>query len=130
MDSDDRQGGHSIEGGKLPAYSAEIEAELHDPSRLPHLHSGAEISRMFPTIPAAPAQCNLDDYDPNCVDELPQRGRDFTCVDELPQVSPAIFDDVATKQMPAKCSAARRGSEPQGRRVRDPIGNKCPPGSS
>ena len=42
MDSDDRQGGHSIEGDMLPAYSAEIEAELHDAGRLPHLHSEAE----------------------------------------------------------------------------------------
>ena len=79
---------------------------------------------MFPTIPAAPAQCNLDDYDPNCVDELPQRGRDLTCVDELPQVSPAIFDDVAKKEMPAKDTTARRRSEPRGRRAKVPIGNK------
>jgi hypothetical protein len=85
MDSNDRQGGHSIEGDGLPAYSATIEAELHDAGRLPHLHSEAEIAEMFPTIPAAPAQQNLNDWNPTCVDELPQVGSDRACVDELPQ---------------------------------------------
>ena len=85
MDSDDRQGGHSIEGDMLPAYSAEIEPELHDAGRLPHLHSEAEIAKMFPTIPAAPAQPNLNDWNPTCVDELPQVDPDRACVDELPQ---------------------------------------------
>ena len=69
MDSDDRQGGHSIEGDQLPAYSAEIEAEIHDTDRLPHLHSEVEIRRLFPTIPAAPAQPNLEDWIPTVVDE-------------------------------------------------------------
>ena len=87
MGSDDRRGGHSVEGDKLPAYSAEIEAGLHDAERLPHLHSTAEIERLFPSIPAAPEQENLHDWDPSCVDELPHRDPSLTRVDELPRVS-------------------------------------------
>ena len=68
MDSDDRQSGHSIKGDQLPAYSAEIEAEIHDTNRLPRLHSEVEIRRLFPTIPAAPAQPNLEDWIPTDVD--------------------------------------------------------------
>ena len=75
MDFNDRQGGQSIEEDKLPAYSAEVdamEAEIHDANRLPHLHSPDEIRRMFPTIPAAPAQSNLEDWIPNDDSEPPQ----------------------------------------------------------
>jgi hypothetical protein len=97
MDSNDRQGGHSIEGDKLPAYSAVIEAELHDADRLPHLHSEAEIAEMFPTIPAAPAQQNLNDWNLTCVDELPHKGSDSVCVDELPQTSTVVEGEVVTE---------------------------------
>ena len=72
MDFNDRQGGQSIEEDKLPAYSAELdamEAEIHDASRLPHLHSHDEIRRLFPTIPAAPAQSNPEDWIPVDVSE-------------------------------------------------------------
>ena len=89
MDSNDRQGGHSVEGDRIPTYAADVEPEAHDESRLPHLHSDEEIDRFFPTIAAAPAQANLEDWNPDCVDELPQKGSDSTCVDELPQVNPA-----------------------------------------
>ena len=72
MGSSDRQGGHLIEGDNmLPAYSAKFEAELHDAGRLPHLRLEDGTTRLSPTIPAAPAQANFEDWEPDCIDELP-----------------------------------------------------------
>ena len=57
MSSVNQEGGHLVEG-HLPAFMA-AEAELHDITRLPHMHSVDEITRLFPTIDAA-APCEND----------------------------------------------------------------------
>ena len=46
----------------LPTFIADLEAKMHDPSVLPHMHSEDEIENMFPTIPAAPGPKNSEDY--------------------------------------------------------------------
>ena len=69
MGSSDREGGHPIDS-HLPAFSAEeFEAELHDITRLPHMHSEDEIRKLFPTIHAAPACPNSFDWKPNLMEE-------------------------------------------------------------
>ena len=71
MGSSDREGGHPIDS-HLPAFSAEdLEAEIHDICRLPHMHSEAEIKKLFPTIHAAPACQNSFDWKPNSMEETP-----------------------------------------------------------
>jgi hypothetical protein len=60
---DGREGGHSIDDNPLPTFVADIEAEVHDASVLPHMHSQKDIDHMFPTIDAAPRQDNDDDFD-------------------------------------------------------------------
>ena len=57
-----RQGGQSTEE-PLPAYIAELEAQLHDINILPHMHNRNDIEKLFPTIPAAPGPVNAEDYD-------------------------------------------------------------------
>ena len=59
---DHREGGHSSHD-PLPTFIAEIEAQLHDPAVLPHMHSETNIEKLFPTIPAASAASNLEDFD-------------------------------------------------------------------
>ena len=56
----------------LASYS--LEGELHDESRLPHLHSRFEISRMFPEIQAAPIQPNAEDWIPSADRDQEARG--------------------------------------------------------
>ena len=69
MGSTDREGGHPIDS-HLPTFSAEdFEAELHDVTRLPHMHSESEIKKMFPTIHAAPACQNSADWNPDAKEE-------------------------------------------------------------
>ena len=48
------------------------EAELHDIRLWPHLHSPAQMDRMFPTAIAAP---EVETADPECRDELGQLHR-------------------------------------------------------
>ena len=63
MDSVCQQGGQLAEPSPLPGFSlGELEADLHDPNRLPHLHSEEEIRKLFPEIGAAPAIENSDDW--------------------------------------------------------------------
>ena len=58
------------EGGHLPAFTADdFEAELHDISRLPHMHSESEIKKFFPTIHAAPPCPNSVDWNPDAEEE-------------------------------------------------------------
>jgi hypothetical protein len=67
---DDREGGHPIDS-HLPAFSAEdFEAELHDVTRLPHMHTTTEIKKFFPTITAAPECQNSFDWEPNMKEEM------------------------------------------------------------
>ena len=64
MDDIDQEGGHLV--SSLPSFKLEeFEAELHDITRLPHMHSKGEIERMFPTISAAPLCENSLDWEPN-----------------------------------------------------------------
>ena len=46
-------------------WTFSLEGELHDESRLPHLHSEIDINKMFPEILAAPIQPNAEDWNPN-----------------------------------------------------------------
>ena len=65
-DVDGRQGGHPAVDEQLPTYIATSKAarsgEMHDESRLPHMHSDAEIADLFPESGAAEAQANTDDW--------------------------------------------------------------------
>ena len=62
-DSVCQQDGQLAEPTSLPNFTVgELEAGLHDPGRLPHLHSEEEIRKLFPVIPAAPAIKNSDDW--------------------------------------------------------------------
>ena len=58
-----QQGGHLSTEEVLPNFVI-AEAEAHDISRLPHLHSDIEIQRFFPRISAAPVTPNMDDWHP------------------------------------------------------------------
>ena len=60
--SDSREGGHSSDGNPLPTF--QLEAELHDERTLPHLYEEADVEKMFPSIAAAEAQPNAEDWDP------------------------------------------------------------------
>ena len=63
-DVDGRQGGQTVADDVLPSYAV-VESEMpHDESRLPHRHSDEEILKLFPTITAAPAQDNVEDWVP------------------------------------------------------------------
>ena len=48
----------------LPTFAVDMEGELHDVSRLPHMHTPEEIKKYFPTIKAAPLQPNAEDWVP------------------------------------------------------------------
>ena len=78
MDIDGRKGGHPTVTSPLPAFAAELEAEIHDIDRLPHLHSASEIKHMFPLIEAAADVENSLDWAPGCVDDVPHPGKDNT----------------------------------------------------
>ena len=55
------EGGHPSAGDALPAFAVD-EAEPHDISTLPHLHSSTDIARLFPEF-AAPAEAeNVEDW--------------------------------------------------------------------
>ena len=69
MGSSDREGGHPIDSHLLAFSTEDLEAELHDITRLPHMHSETEIKRLFPTIHAAPACQNSFDWQPNSMEE-------------------------------------------------------------
>ena len=58
-----QQGGHLSTEEVLPNFVI-AEAEAHDISRLPHLHSDIEIEKFFPNISAAPVTPNMDDWHP------------------------------------------------------------------
>lgn len=73
MGSDNREGGHPIDS-HLPTFSADnLEAELHDIIRLPHMHSEGEIMKLFPTIHAAPECPNSFDWNPEVKEETSDR---------------------------------------------------------
>ena len=61
---DGRQGGQSVDDAYLPTYTATRVDQPHDASRLPHKHSDIEINELFPTIEAAAAPENCDDWNP------------------------------------------------------------------
>ena len=61
-DVDGRQGGQSADDAYLPTYTATRVDQPHDASRLPHKHSDIEINELFPTIEAAAAPDNCDDW--------------------------------------------------------------------
>ena len=111
---DGRQGGHPAISELLPAFSNEVEAQVHEIDRLPHMHSKEEIERMFPTIVAAPACENSDDWDPDCVDELPQIGHGLSCVEDVPQTSRLDWKKVRSSSVVAgtsACTASRVGAK-------------------
>ena len=65
-DDADRRGGHSDGDdydSHLPTYMTET-GRPHDASRLPHKHSQKEIAKLFPTIAAAEAPPNAEDWKP------------------------------------------------------------------
>jgi hypothetical protein len=65
LESADQQGGHLAGADPLPTFAAEIADSVpHDESRLPHMYPEDVIARLFPTIDAAPAMANDEDYDP------------------------------------------------------------------
>ena len=92
MDVDGRQGDHSTGDDPLPTFVAEIEAGMHDISRLPHMHSELEIEKLFPTITAADEPENLDDW-------LPDHGGD---------VSPPAERTSRTKQLPQRTAGKEK----------------------
>ena len=53
----------------LPTFTVDMEGELHDISRLPHMHTPEEIEKYFPTITAAPLQQNTEDWIPGNEEE-------------------------------------------------------------
>ena len=63
-DVDGRQGGQPVvDDSYLPTYTAARVDQPHDVSRLPHKYPDDEISDLFPTIEAAAAPDNCDDWD-------------------------------------------------------------------
>ena len=56
-----REGGHTADE-VLPTFVVKNEPPPHDLNLLPHLHPIDEINRLFPTIEAAEAQGNAEDY--------------------------------------------------------------------
>ena len=77
LDTGGQQGGHLADSDPLPTFVAETANVPHDESRLPHMYPVDEIAWLFPTIAAAPAQANVDDYNPRRDDDdgyLQQRG--------------------------------------------------------
>ena len=66
-DNADQRGGH-LDGdddydSHLPTYTTEA-SRPHDSTRLPHKYSRRDIARMFPTITAAEAPPNAEDWKP------------------------------------------------------------------
>ena len=62
-DVDGRQGGQPVvDDAYLPTYTAARVDQPHDASRLPHKYPDTEISELFPTIEAAAAPDNCDDW--------------------------------------------------------------------
>ena len=55
---------HMTDVDPLPTFSINTEGEIHDESRLPHMHTPAEIEKYFPTITAAPLLQNTEDWIP------------------------------------------------------------------
>ena len=56
--------GHVDDVDPLPTFVVDYEAEIHDESRLPHMHSPEEIRKYFPTIEAAAKPINVEDWVP------------------------------------------------------------------
>ena len=48
----------------VTTFDGDLDGELHDVGRLPHLHSTEEIAKLFPLITAAPIQPNAEDWEP------------------------------------------------------------------
>ena len=48
----------------VTTFEGDLDGELHDVGRLPHLHSAEEIIKRFPLITAAPLQPNAEDWEP------------------------------------------------------------------
>ena len=96
-DVDGRQGGQSAnDNAYLPTYTATRVDQPHDASRLPHKYLDTEISELFPTIEAAAAPDNCDDW--NGADDSvtygdmrfnpgKRRGRDRESVRDRPRQS-------------------------------------------
>jgi hypothetical protein len=53
----------------LPTFpideTTDYEAERHDETVLPHMYAEYDIERMFPSIPAAAAAENVEDWQPD-----------------------------------------------------------------
>ena len=62
-DVDGREGGHP-DVDPLPTFAMTAEGEIHDLTRLPHMHSEAEKTRFFPLIESAPEVGNTRDWVP------------------------------------------------------------------
>ena len=66
---DNREGGHPNDD-PLPTFVANFDCKPHNPDVLPHMHSASDIDELFPTIDAAPAPINAEDFDAEDVDRL------------------------------------------------------------
>ena len=55
---------HMTDVDPLPTFSINTEGEIHDESRLPHMHTPDEIEKYVPTITAAPLLQNTEDWIP------------------------------------------------------------------
>ena len=64
-DVDGRKGGHPDVNEPLPTYTTTEATKPHDIGRLPHCHSESEIAELFPSIVAASAPENVDDWIPD-----------------------------------------------------------------
>ena len=67
--SDSHKDDHMADADPLPTFTVDLEGELHDVSRLPHMHTPEEIEKLFPTITAAPLQQNTEDWIPGTEEE-------------------------------------------------------------
>ena len=61
---DSRQGGHSTVDEALPIHVADDAGLEYDIGKLPHDLSDHDIERLFPSIGAADANDNVDDWRP------------------------------------------------------------------
>ena len=80
LDVDGRQGDHPA-SNVLPTFLVKDEPPAHDPNILPHMYSEAEILRLFPTISAAAAPINVEDWKEVTEDDMGKadaRGRRIT----------------------------------------------------
>ena len=62
-DVDGREGGHP-DVDPLPTFAMTAEGEIHDLTRLPHMHSETEKNLFFPLIEAAPEVGHTEDWVP------------------------------------------------------------------